>query len=111
KIEEITVKLKKAFKNSQIYDILSIIPNEIGAYIYFKNIDLQQKIYIYYSELKNITPLIKGKDLISLGYIQNKNFSKILKELFYIQLDNPKSLKDEIFNIWKVVGRENGNGI
>lgn len=111
KIEEITVKLKKAFKNSQIYDILSIIPNEIGAYIYFKNIDLHQKIYIYYSELKNIKPLIKGKDLISLGYIQNKNFSKILKELFYIQLDNPKSVKDEIFSIWKAVGRENGNGI
>jgi tRNA nucleotidyltransferase (CCA-adding enzyme) len=44
---------------------------------------VSKRLNIYKSPLK---PIIRGKDLISLGYRPSKNFSKILKDLYKYQI-------------------------
>ena len=96
--KNILMELEKANKNSEIYKVLEKISTEIIVLIYIqcenKNIKVKIKKYLY--ELSEIKPIIKGVDLLNLGYKPGKEFKIKLEEYFLKQLDMKKPTKDTI---------------
>lgn len=80
--------LKKADKNSQIFEILK---NCSSYFLYFIFIRAgkkeQKKIRKFMFNLKRITAIIDGKILISLDLKPGRKFKEILEKAFLIQLD------------------------
>ncbi len=62
-----------------IYDILSIIPNEVILYLMAcsKHPDIKRYISLYFTQLKNVRIQLSGQDLIELGFTPGPLFKKI----------------------------------
>lgn len=99
--KEIKSKLETAYKNSQIYELLEKLPDEIVALIFIEYEEVRAKINIYFSKIKNKKPLINGKDLIQLGLNPGYLFKSYLNNLYKIQLDNEGLDKQSLIEIWK----------
>ena len=66
-----------------VYDLLSTLPNEVILYIMAKSKSPEIKRYIslYFTQLKNVRPLITGQDLQNLGYQPGPIYRKILDDV------------------------------
>jgi tRNA nucleotidyltransferase (CCA-adding enzyme) len=73
----------RAVSRKFIYDCLSPMPNEVILYIMAKSKhpDIKRYISLYITQLKNVRPLITGKDLLDLGYPPGPDFKRILDEV------------------------------
>src|SRR5512139_539121 len=62
-----------------IYDTLSPLANEVILYLMArtKHPDIKRYISLYFTQLKNVRPQVKGEDLISLGYPSGPMFKEI----------------------------------
>jgi tRNA nucleotidyltransferase (CCA-adding enzyme) len=62
-----------------IYDTLSPLANEVILYLMArtKHPDIKRYISLYFTQLKNVKPQVKGEDLISLGYPSGPMFKEI----------------------------------
>ncbi len=97
KRKKILKELSIARKNSRIYDILKEITNEIIVLLYLEgNQDLKENIEKYVYSLRNAECIVGGRDLIEMGGTPGDHFKDILQEVFYFQLDNPESEKEEL---------------
>ncbi|WP_321328760.1 CBS domain-containing protein [uncultured Ilyobacter sp.] len=97
KRSEALLKLKKAEKNSEIYDILNEISLEVLMLIYLEGRDLaREKIRKFLFDLSKIKPLVTGADLISIGYKPSPEFRKILGYALYRQLDCKDITKEQL---------------
>ena len=68
-------------------------------YIFTKDIIFVRKIYrSYYSFKNNLEPLIKGRDLVNLGYPERKEYGEILSILYEKQLREEINTKEEVLN-------------
>lgn len=99
--KEIKSKLESSYKNSQIYELLEKIPDEIIALVFIEYEEVRDKINIYFSKIKNKKPLINGKDLIQLGLNPGYLFKSYLNNLYKIQLDNEELNKESLIELWK----------
>lgn len=57
---------------------------------------LKKFISIYENIKTEIKPIIRGRDLIKLGFVPNEDFSKILKKIHMFQLKKDKVKKEEL---------------
>ena len=100
-IKKITNKLPQAngiikkenVDNLQIYNALSSMPIE-GVLALYVLSDNKDRVLLYLEDLMHRKPLIKGKDLIDLGFKPSKLFSEIIQDVFNMQLLG--KIKDKI---------------
>ena len=66
-----------------IYDTFHPMPNEVILYMMAKSKhpDIRRYISLYFTQLKNVRPLITGKDLLGLGYAPGPDFKRIFDEV------------------------------
>ncbi len=88
KRKKIREELSRARNRSEIYDILEGITEEIVVLLYLEGNSELKKNISDYIEIKDVKPLVTGKDLIEFGLKPNEEFKEILKEVYYLQLDN-----------------------
>ncbi len=85
--------------NSTLYAILSIFSTEHILYMMAtaKKEAGKKAISLYYTQLKDVTISIKGRDLLPLGLKPGPIFKKVLKEVRAAKLDGKlKTRKDEL---------------
>lgn len=85
-------------KNSDIYQMLAPLSNDGLLYLMAiaRKRDIQQKVSLYVTSLRNIQPLLNGEDLKQLGYTPGRKFKTILTALKSGRMDNLlESRKDE----------------
>ena len=93
--------LSKVNKNSEIYNILKNYPPEFLLFLGAYKEDLKKKISYFLLKLKNIKNVISGKDLLELGFPQNRIISFTLKKVFDKVLDGEITCKKEALNYIK----------
>jgi len=73
----------RAVSRKLIYDCLSPMPNEVILHMMAKtkHIDIKRYISLYFTQLKNVRPLVTGKDLLDLGYPPGPDFKRIFDEV------------------------------
>jgi tRNA nucleotidyltransferase (CCA-adding enzyme) len=66
-----------------IYDCFHSMPTEVILYMMAKSKhpDIRRYISLYFTQLKNVRPLITGKDLLELGYPPGPDFKRIFDEV------------------------------
>ena len=83
--DDLTYRLlaSRAVSRKLIYDCLSPMPNEVILYVMAKakHIDIKRYISLYFTQLKNVRPLVTGKDLLDLGYPPGPDFKRIFDEV------------------------------
>jgi hypothetical protein len=86
KVIEAMPRIRKASKNSTLYNLLSPIPRDILKIISQIKPDLEKKIK-QYSRIARIKPFITGSDLKRLRVRPQKKYASILKKMYNMQLD------------------------
>jgi tRNA nucleotidyltransferase (CCA-adding enzyme) len=73
----------RAVSRKLIYDCLSPMPNEVILYMMAKSKhpDIKRYISLYFTQLKNVRPLVTGKDLLDLGYPPGPDYKRIFDEV------------------------------
>ena len=68
-----------SISRKMIYDVLSPLANEVILYIMArtKHPDIKRYISLYFTQLKNVKPQLKGQDLLELGYPSGPRFKEI----------------------------------
>ena len=89
--------LPPAISKKSIYDILSPVPNEVILFLmaYSKHPDIKRYISLYFTQLKNVRPLVKGRDLLDLGYLPGPQFKTIFDAILESKLSGGLKSKAE----------------
>jgi tRNA nucleotidyltransferase (CCA-adding enzyme) len=94
-------------KRSEIYDVLDPLSVEIKLFMMAKTTQMTTRRYIslYFTQLKDARPLLKGSDLIRMGIKPGPSIKKTLTDLLKARLDERVvTPQDEI----EYVSREHG---
>jgi tRNA nucleotidyltransferase (CCA-adding enzyme) len=94
-------------KRSEIYDVLDPLSVEIKLFMMAKTTQMTTRRYIslYFTQLKDARPLLKGSDLIRMGIKPGPSIKKTLADLLKARLDERVvTPQDEI----EYVSREHG---
>ncbi|SLM28824.1 PolyA polymerase family protein (TRNA nucleotidyltransferase) (TRNA CCA-pyrophosphorylase) [Desulfamplus magnetovallimortis] len=86
-------------KNSGLYHILSIFKTEQILYMIAtaKKEEARKAISFYYTQLKDVTPLIRGKDLLTMGIKPGPAYRDIMQKVLDARLDGlVDTLEDEL---------------
>jgi tRNA nucleotidyltransferase (CCA-adding enzyme) len=97
KLKELNSLLSKELKRSAIYKQLIEVSDELLLYILSTTdkLSIKDKILDFFFLLKDIKPLISGKDLIELGFKPSFIFGKILEDVLSLQIDEILKTKEE----------------
>ena len=79
------VLLKEHASNLEIYNTLSKIPLE-GVLALYPIVKDKKRVVLYLEELMHEEPIIRGEDILKLGFKPSKIFSEIIKAVFEQQL-------------------------
>lgn len=93
--------MKRPFmKPSEIYWLLADLDNEGLLYLMTiaRKKHIQQAVSSFVTRLRDVTPVIGGKELIDLGYRPGPGFRSMLNHLIEVQLDGQVSTSDEAIN-------------
>jgi tRNA nucleotidyltransferase (CCA-adding enzyme) len=73
----------RAVSRKLIHDSFSPMANEVILYMMAKSKhpDIRRYISLYFTQLKNVRPLVTGKDLLDLGYPPGPEFKRIFDEV------------------------------
>jgi tRNA nucleotidyltransferase (CCA-adding enzyme) len=79
-----------------IFDCFSAMPNEVILYMMAKSKhpDIKRYISLYFTQLKNVRPLVTGKDLMELGYLPGPGFKRIFDEILERKFTGELKTKD-----------------
>ena len=94
-------KLINSKSNSQMYEVLILIPKEIIALIYIEHRESRKNIELYFDKIFMKKPLVTGNDLINLGLRPNVMFKSYLNNIYKLQLDNENYNKNKLIEVWK----------
>lgn len=86
-------------KRSEIYALLDPLSTEVKLFMMAKTTQMATRRYIslYFTQLKDIKPILKGRDLIQMGVKPGPAIKQMLTELFKARLDELVSIRqDEI---------------
>ena len=80
-----------------IHDVLSPLPTEVILYLMArsKHPDIKRYISLYYTQLKNVRPQVRGQDLLDLGYRPGPRFKEIFDLLLERKLAGELRSKEE----------------
>ncbi|UCF70433.1 MAG: CCA tRNA nucleotidyltransferase [candidate division WOR-3 bacterium] len=104
-IDEMMVKLNKATKKSMLYTLLSPVAEEVTEAITLIKPELQEKIKTF-NALKRINPFITGKDLRKYGFKPDKQYAKILRKIFVLQIDKKLASRREAIEHLKTLRKK-----
>jgi tRNA nucleotidyltransferase (CCA-adding enzyme) len=96
-------------KRSEIYDILDHLSIESKLFMMAKTTQVATRRYIslYFTQLKDTKPLLKGRDLIKMGMKSGPSIKKALVDLLKARLDEQViTRQDEMEYISKAPGME-----
>jgi tRNA nucleotidyltransferase (CCA-adding enzyme) len=96
-------------KRSEIYTVLDPLPTEAKLFMMAKTTQMTTRRYIslYFTQLKDTKPLLKGRDLIHLGMKPGPSIRKTLADLLKAKLDEQViTRQDEMEYISKGHGME-----
>jgi len=96
-------------KRSEIYDVLDPLSTESKLFMMAKTTQLTTRRYIslYFTQLKDTKPLLRGTDLIQLGIKSGPFIKKVLNGLLKARLDEQViTRQDEVEYISKAQGME-----
>jgi tRNA nucleotidyltransferase (CCA-adding enzyme) len=76
-------------KRSDIYEILSPLSTETILFMMAKTTQTETRRFIslYFTQLKDTKPILKGSDLIQMGFKPGPEIKKVLNELLIARLD------------------------
>ncbi len=79
-----------------IHDCLNPLPNEVILYMMSKtkSPDIKRYISLYFTQLKNVRPLVTGKDLQEMGYSPGPEFRLILDQILERKFTGELRTKD-----------------
>jgi tRNA nucleotidyltransferase (CCA-adding enzyme) len=95
-------------KRSEIYDVLEPLPTESKLFMMAKTTQVTTRRYIslYFTQLKDTKPILRGTDLIQMGMRSGPSIKKILTDLLRARLDEQViTRQDELEYIAKIQGR------
>lgn len=96
KIEDTMDKLSRSGTKSKIYSALSPVAEEVIEAVPILNPQLGDKTKIF-RNLRHVRPFITGRDLKKYGFKPENMYSKILHNVFLLQLDRKlKSRRDAL---------------
>ena len=86
-----------ALSRKVIHDVLSPLPTEVILYLMArsKHPDIKRYISLYFTQLKNVRPQVKGQDLLKLGYRPGPGFKQIFDLLLERKLAGDLRNKEE----------------
>jgi tRNA nucleotidyltransferase (CCA-adding enzyme) len=96
-------------KRSQIYSVLDPLATEAKLFMMAKTTQMATRRYIslYFTQLKDTKPLLKGKDLVQMGIKPGPSIRKTLADLLKARLDEQViTRQDELEYISKAHGAE-----
>lgn len=81
----------------EIYHLLHMFPTEYLLYMMAKTRQeaSQRAISLYFTQLKDVRPLLKGRDLQKMGYTPGPHFKVMLESLLNARLDQEVSTIEE----------------
>ncbi|UCD18840.1 MAG: CCA tRNA nucleotidyltransferase [candidate division WOR-3 bacterium] len=104
-IDEMMVKLSKTTKKSMLYTILSPVAEEVTEAITLIKPELQERIKTFHA-LKRIKPFITGKDLRKYGFKPDKQYARILRKMFVLQIDKKLASRREAIEHLKTLRKK-----
>jgi tRNA nucleotidyltransferase (CCA-adding enzyme) len=96
-------------KRSEIYDALDPLSTETKLFMMAKTTQVTTRRYIslYFTQLKDTKPLLRGADLVQMGIKPGPFIKKVLSELLKARLDEQvMTRQDEMEYISKAQGME-----
>ncbi len=96
-------------KRSEIYNVLDPLPTEAKLFMMAKTTQMTTRRYIslYFTQLKDTKPLLKGSDLVQMGMKPGPSIRKTLADLLKARLDEQvMTRQDEMEYISKSQGTE-----
>ncbi len=96
-------------KRSEIYDVLNSLSTESKLFMMAKSTQVTTRRYIslYFTQLKDTKPLLRGTDLIQMGMKSGPSIKKALTDLLKARLDEQViTRQDEMEYISKTQGME-----
>jgi tRNA nucleotidyltransferase (CCA-adding enzyme) len=96
KISDVIARLHKTNKRSTIYTILSPISGEAIEVALSIKPDLKEKIDGF-RRMQKIRPLVNGKDLGRYGIKPGKEYARLLRKIFTLQLDRKIRTRKQAF--------------
>jgi tRNA nucleotidyltransferase (CCA-adding enzyme) len=96
-------------KRSEIYDVLDPLFTESKLFMMAKTTQITTRRYIslYFTQLKDTKPLLRGTDLIQMGVQPGPFIKKVLKGLLKARLDEQViTRQDEVEYLSKSLGME-----
>jgi tRNA nucleotidyltransferase (CCA-adding enzyme) len=96
-------------KRSEIYDILDPLSTESKLFMMAKTTQVPTRRYIslYFTQLKDTKPLLRGRDLIQMGMKSGPSIKRALTSLLKARLDEQVTTRqDEMEYISKAQGME-----
>jgi tRNA nucleotidyltransferase (CCA-adding enzyme) len=84
-------------KRSDIYAVLDPIPTEVKLFMMAKTTQVATRRYIslYFTQLKDMKPLLKGADLIRMGIKPGPSIKKTLTDLLKARLDDQVTTRQD----------------
>ncbi|MBD3182460.1 hypothetical protein GF312_09225 [Candidatus Poribacteria bacterium] len=80
-------ELNGNLRNSIIYNAFKDISSELVLYFMAKFENIREAALYYINEIKDIKPILTGRDLLEVGYPKGPIYSEILDRVFSAQLD------------------------
>jgi tRNA nucleotidyltransferase (CCA-adding enzyme) len=96
-------------KRSEIYNVLAPLPTESKLFMMAKTTQVATRRYIslYFTQLKDTKPLLRGTDLIQMGMKSGPSIKRVLTDLLKARLDEQViTRQDELEYISKTQGME-----
>jgi tRNA nucleotidyltransferase (CCA-adding enzyme) len=103
------INVNRRPKRSEIYNILDPLSTESKLFMMAKTTQVETRRYIslYFTQLKDTKPLLRGKDLIQMGMKSGPSIKKALTGLLKARLDEQViTRQDEMEYISKTKGME-----
>ncbi len=94
---QITHRLFRAQKRSEIYALLNTLPTEFLLYAMGKTASEETKknISLYFTTLKNVRVSLRGRDLKQMGLAPGPVYSEIFQALLRARLDGKLATREE----------------
>lgn len=94
-------------KRSEIYSALAPLPTEVILFMMAKTTQIETRRYIslYFTQLKDMKPILKGGDLVRMGIKPGPHIRKGLEDLLKARLDEQIfTREDEVQYITRIFG-------
>ncbi len=93
---QITTRLKKASRNSTLFQILHGLPVEFLAYLWVMEPSIRSSVERYWVTLRHITLTITGNHLREAGISPGPEVGKILRRVLWMKLDGKIKENEEL---------------